>query len=155
MLLTRKLAGVDTVTTQQFYAGLVATICIAGFAVAGWTWPSDAAGWTAFALIGAAALIGHQFVTTAHRFAPASVLAPFGYLQIIFMTASSWLVFGQPPTCGFSSAPHRHRLRPLHLAARTPAGEAGGDRGGGRGLRVKSPGRSCRARNDGVVMIIE
>lgn len=97
MLLTRKLAGVDAVTTQQFYAGLVATVCIAGFAIGGWTWPQDAAGWTAFGLIGAAALIGHQFLTTAHRFAPASVLAPFGYLQIIFMTASSWLIFGQPP----------------------------------------------------------
>ena len=97
LLLTRKLAGVDSVTTQQFYSGLVATICVAGFAIGGWTWPSEAAGWICFVLIGAAALIGHQFITTAHRFAPASVLAPFGYLQIIFMTASSWLIFQQPP----------------------------------------------------------
>ena len=36
-------------------------------------------------------------VTTAHRYAPATVLAPFGYFQIIFMTASSWLIFNQPP----------------------------------------------------------
>lgn len=96
-LLTRKLAGVDSVTTQQFYAGLVATLCVAGFAIGGWTWPTQTSGWVAFALIGVAALIGHQFLTTAHRFAPASVLAPFGYLQIIFMTASSWLIFQQPP----------------------------------------------------------
>ena len=97
MLLTRKLAGVDAVTTQQFYSGLVATICVAGFAIGGWQWPADVAGWVCFVLIGAAALVGHQFITTAHRFAPASVLAPFGYLQIIFMTASSWLIFQQPP----------------------------------------------------------
>lgn len=97
MLLTRKLAGVDSVTTQQFYAGLVATICIAGFAVGGWTWPMDVAAWIAFGLIGVAALVGHQFLTTAHRYAPASVLAPFGYFQIIFMTASSWFIFNQPP----------------------------------------------------------
>lgn len=96
-LLTRKLAGVDSVTTQQFYAGLVATLCVAGFAIGGWTWPTQTSGWVAFVLIGVAALIGHQFLTTAHRFAPASVLAPFGYLQIIFMTASSWLIFQQPP----------------------------------------------------------
>ena len=96
-LLTRKLAGVDSVTTQQFYSGLVATICVAGFAIGGWQWPADLSGWVAFALIGIAALIGHQFLTTAHRFAPASVLAPFGYLQIIFMTASSWVIFQQPP----------------------------------------------------------
>jgi len=96
-LLTRKLAGVDSTTTQQFYAAFVATLCIAPFAFGGWIWPADPAGWFAFAMIGAAALIGHQFLTTAHRFAPASVLAPFGYFQIIFMTLSSWLIFNQPP----------------------------------------------------------
>jgi drug/metabolite transporter (DMT)-like permease len=99
MLLTRKLAGVDAVTTQQFYSGLVATVCLVPWVVAGgWVWPNDVPGWFCFAMIGAAALIGHQVITTAHRFAPASVLAPFGYLQIIYMTASSWLIFNQPPT---------------------------------------------------------
>jgi drug/metabolite transporter (DMT)-like permease len=97
MLLTRKLAGIDSTTTQQFYAGLVATVCAAPFAIGGWAWPADAPGWFAFVLIGIAALVGHQFLTTAHRFAPASVLAPFGYLQIIFMITSSWLIFQQPP----------------------------------------------------------
>ena len=97
MLLTRKLAGVDATSTQQFYAGLVATACIAPFALNGWIWPGDPVGWFAFVLIGVAALTGHLLVTTAHRFAPASVLAPFSYLQIIYMTASSWLIFNQPP----------------------------------------------------------
>ena len=98
MLLTRKLAGVDAVTTQQYSASLVATACLVPFVVAGgWTWPVDAAGWIAFGLIGTAALIGHQLLTTAHRFAPASVLAPFSYFHIFFMTASSWLIFNQPP----------------------------------------------------------
>lgn len=97
-LLTRRLAGVDAVTTQQFYAAFVATVCILPFAVAGgWTWPSQSLDWLAFLLIGVAALIGHQVLTIAHRYAPASVLAPFGYLQIIFMTASSWLIFNEPP----------------------------------------------------------
>lgn len=96
-LLTRKLAGVDSTTTQQFYAAFVATLCVAPFAFGGWIWPTDFAGWFALVMIGSAALIGHQFLTTAHRFAPASVLAPFGYSQIIYMTASSWLIFNQPP----------------------------------------------------------
>ena len=47
--------------------------------------------------VGAVALTGHQLITTAHRYAPASILAPFGYSQIIFMTASSWLIFNEPP----------------------------------------------------------
>ena len=97
MLLTRKLAGIDSTTTQQFYAALVASLCIGLFAFNGWVWPSNVAGWVAFGLIGLSALIGHQFLTTAHRYAPASVLAPFGYFQIIFMITSSWLIFNQPP----------------------------------------------------------
>jgi len=53
--------------------------------------------WGCFIVIGIAALIGHLLITTAHRYAPASVLAPFGYLQIFFMTGASWLIFNQPP----------------------------------------------------------
>jgi drug/metabolite transporter (DMT)-like permease len=98
-LLTRRLAGIDSVTTQQFYAALVATVCVAPLAAfGGWTLPVDGPGWFAFLMIGTAALVGHQLLTTAHRFAPASVLAPFGYVQIIFMTASSWLIFSEPPS---------------------------------------------------------
>ncbi|HEV7276178.1 MAG TPA: DMT family transporter [Devosiaceae bacterium] len=99
MLLNRKLAGVDAATTQQFYSAFIATVCILPFALGpgGWVWPADPAGWTAFIGIGAVALTGHQFITTAHRYAPASILAPFGYTQIIFMTASSWLIFNEPP----------------------------------------------------------
>ena len=73
-------------------------ICIAPFSLGGWVWPSEWLGWSAFAGIGVAALIGHLFVTTAHRYAPASVLAPFGYLHIFFMTGASWFIFNQPPT---------------------------------------------------------
>ena len=98
MLMTRKLAGVDSTRTQQFYASGVATLCIAPFAFGAFRWPSDPAQWFAFILIGVAALVGHLFITSAHRFAPASVLAPFGYFQIIYMTAASWLVFNQPPS---------------------------------------------------------
>ena len=36
-------------------------------------------------------------MSAARRFAPASVLAPFNYSLIIYLTASSWLVFNQPP----------------------------------------------------------
>ena len=134
MLLTRKLAGVDATTTQQFYSGLVATVCVAPFALGGWVWPSEPSGWFAFGLIGAAALIGHQFITTAHRFAPASVLAPFSYFQIIFMTASSWLIFNQPPEVWlYVGAPDRHRLRALSMGARAPIGE-GRQRDAGRPL---------------------
>jgi len=96
-ILTRRLAGRDGIHTQQFYVGLVSTLGVAPFALAAWTWPQGAGNWLALALIGGFGWIGHQLLTLAHRFAPASTLAPFTYVQIVYMTASSWLIFAQPP----------------------------------------------------------
>jgi drug/metabolite transporter (DMT)-like permease len=96
-ILTRKLAGRDSTATQQFYAALIATIGMAPLALPAWTWPSGAAGWFAFLAIGVFGWAGHQILIIAHRYAPASTLAPISYVQILYMTASSWLIFAQPP----------------------------------------------------------
>jgi drug/metabolite transporter (DMT)-like permease len=96
-LLTRKLAGVDSTSTQQFYGNVIATLILAPFALAHWVWPTRPIDWVVFAFIGVVGYVGHQFSTIAHRFAPASTLAPFAYLQIIFMALSSWLIFRQLP----------------------------------------------------------
>src|SRR5690606_30106304 len=97
MLSTRALAGVDSSTAQQFYAAGISTLFLLPFALGGWVWPSGPETWIPFILIGVAALVGHQLITVAHRFAPASVLAPFNYSLIVYLTASSWFVFNQPP----------------------------------------------------------
>lgn len=96
-LFTRRLAGVDSALTQQFYAALIATLCVAPFAFGVWVWPSDPLVWLAFALIGICGFAGHQVFSIAVQLAPASMLAPFAYFQIIYMALSSWLVFSQPP----------------------------------------------------------
>lgn len=97
-ILTRRLAGVDATNTQQLYAALVATLGVLPFAIADWTPPEAALGWTLFACMGVFGWGGHQLLTAAHRYAPASVLAPFVYTQLIYMTLASWIVFAQPPT---------------------------------------------------------
>ena len=97
-ILTRMLAGVDSTNTQQLYAGLVATVGVAPMAYLHWSWPGDDLAWILFATMGAFGWLGHQMLTVAHRYAPASVLAPFVYVQLIYMTASSWIVFSQPPS---------------------------------------------------------
>ena len=96
-IITRKLAGVDSPNSQQFYSALVSTVCIMPFALGQWTWPADPTGWLAFFAMGAMGALGHQIYSIAHRLAPASTLAPFTYVQIIYMTAASWIVFSQPP----------------------------------------------------------
>jgi drug/metabolite transporter (DMT)-like permease len=97
-ILTRRLAGVDPTNTQQLYAALVATLGVLPFAVADWTPPAGMLNWTLFAGMGVFGWAGHQLLTAAHRFAPASVLAPFVYTQLVYMTLASWIVFAQPPT---------------------------------------------------------
>lgn len=96
-LATRRLSGVETAATMQFWAALVPTIAIAPFALSQWAWPTDGLSWAAFLLVGLFGYIGHQFYTLAHRYAEASALAPISYTQIVFMTLSSWLIFHQPP----------------------------------------------------------
>lgn len=100
-MLTRRLAGVDSAATQQFYGAALPTLVLAPFAFVTWVWPANAADWTVLAIIGVIGFSGHQFVTVAHRFAPASVLAPFSYLQIFFFAAASLLIFNQPPDLWF------------------------------------------------------
>jgi drug/metabolite transporter (DMT)-like permease len=94
---TRRLAGVDSASTQQFYTALIAMVCIMPFAFGGWVWPGDTASWVAFASIGVSGAVGHQIFAIAHRLAPASSLAPFIYSQVIYLSAASWIVFGEPP----------------------------------------------------------
>jgi drug/metabolite transporter (DMT)-like permease len=96
-ILTRKLAGVDSTATQQFYAAAICSVGIAPMAFLEWQWPVTQIGWTVFALIGVFGWAGHHLLTVAHRFAPASTLAPFMYIQMFYMTASSWIIFHTPP----------------------------------------------------------
>lgn len=96
-IFNRKLAGVDSPFTQQIYSVLLATLCVMPFALGQWVWPINSAGWLAFFAMGVFGLLGHLLISTAHRLAEASTLAPFIYPQILYMTASSWFVFGQAP----------------------------------------------------------
>lgn len=96
-ILTRKLAGVDTALTQQFYAGATPVILLLPIAFTDWTWPSMPISWAAFLILGAAGLCGHIFNSMAHRFASPATLAPFSYLSLIYLSLASWLIFAQPP----------------------------------------------------------
>jgi len=40
---------------------------------------------------------GHYLLIAAHRLAPAAVLSPFIYTEIVLVTASGFLVFGDVP----------------------------------------------------------
>lgn len=96
-ILTRKLAGVDTAQTQQFYAGATPVILLLPIAFSDWTWPSQPISWVAFFVMGAAGLGGHYLNSIAHRFAAPATIAPFSYLSLVYLSIASWLIFNEPP----------------------------------------------------------
>jgi len=67
------------------------------FALAAWDWPSSALEWTLACVMGMVGGLGHYIMALAHRYAPASVIAPFLYQQIFYMAAFGYLVFGDVP----------------------------------------------------------
>jgi drug/metabolite transporter (DMT)-like permease len=58
------------------------------------TVPLHAAMLTAVGILGA---VGHFLLIRAHAMAPATLLAPFGYTQLLVVLTGGWLVFGQLP----------------------------------------------------------
>ncbi|MEZ5739485.1 MAG: DMT family transporter [Burkholderiaceae bacterium] len=96
-LLSRKLAAIDNPATTQMLSGLGAVVVLAPVAL--WTW-LPMPGWLHWVvLIGAssAAALGHYLLALSFRYAPASTLAPFQYLQLLYMIAIGFVVFGDIP----------------------------------------------------------
>src|SRR5690606_35754448 len=61
-----------------------------------WVWP-DLEGWALMALMGVFGAASHLVLIRAFTLAPASVLAPFAYVQLIWSTLSGFIVFDDFP----------------------------------------------------------
>jgi drug/metabolite transporter (DMT)-like permease len=96
-MMTRKLAAYDPPETIQFLPALVATVVIAPFALTAWQSPASWFEWILLCLMGIFGGTGHYLLAMAHRYAPASALAPFLYQQILYMALFGYLVFGNVP----------------------------------------------------------
>ncbi len=96
-LLTRRLPG-DTMYTTLFYSALVGAIA---FTLAlPWNFESDAFSWREglmLAALGVLAGVAHWLLTRAFLIAPASLLTPFTYVQMLWATLFGYVVFGQLP----------------------------------------------------------
>ena len=96
-MLTRKLADEDSRTTL-FYSALVGTVAMTlalpwGFVGETLTMPEGAL----FLLLGLLAGLGHWSLIGAYTLAPASMLTPYTYLQMLWATAYGYAIFGQIP----------------------------------------------------------
>jgi drug/metabolite transporter (DMT)-like permease len=97
-LLTRMLAQTDSAMGMLVISGVIASLAMTPFGIASWTAPPDALSWVLLLSTGAWGGIGHFALIRAHVLAPASVLAPFMYTQLVWMIALGYLVFADVPT---------------------------------------------------------
>lgn len=98
MISTRHLAAYDPPETIQYLPAVGATLLLAPFALAGWEAPDSALEWTVACLLGVFGGVGHYLLALAHRYAPSSVMAPFVYQQVIYMSLFGYIVFGDVPS---------------------------------------------------------
>lgn len=105
LALTRSVANVDHPLTMQFSSAVSAAIFMAivltagSFSTSPMFQPSlpDLQQLGLMAAIGLIAAVGHLLVVIAVNRAPTSMLAPFGYIEIISATALGWWVFNDWP----------------------------------------------------------
>jgi drug/metabolite transporter (DMT)-like permease len=117
-LSTRYLAAFDPPEVTQTYTPLAGAIVLVPFALAVWAPPENLTVWLLLVSLGFWGGLGHWLLILAHRIAPASALAPFIYLGLVWMSFAGFVVFDQVPTWWTLSGAAVVILSGLYLFAR-------------------------------------
>ena len=97
-VITRICARTDSNETSLFYGNMIGAVVMLPVLPFVWTAPADAL--IAAMMLGTGVLgaLGHYCLISGHKLAPASVLSPFIYTQLIWVTIFGYLVFDHVPT---------------------------------------------------------
>ena len=95
-LTTRLVAQADDHETSNAFAAIVGAALTTPFIPFVWQTPEGIA-WLPVLLVGTFGAVGHYLMVSAHQHAPAPILAPFWYTQIVPMLILGYLVFGDVP----------------------------------------------------------
>jgi drug/metabolite transporter (DMT)-like permease len=125
LIMTRMMSGREHAITTMIYSSIVGVCILSALVPLVWvapTWHDVLFG----VLIGVASTAGQWIVVLAFRYADASVLAPFSYTQLLWVSILGFLIFGEVPdiwtvtgaifivASGLYTA-HRERLRRSQL----------------------------------------
>ncbi len=125
LIMTRMLSGRERAITTMTYSSIAGACVMCALVPFVWVTPS----WhdiLSGILIGVASTAGQWIVVLAFRYADASVLAPFSYTQLLWVSILGFLIFGEVPdiwtvigaafivASGLYTA-HRERLRRSQL----------------------------------------
>ena len=127
LIMTRMMSGTERAITVMTYSSIAGVCILTALVPFVWVAPS----WHDILLglfIGVASTAGQWIVVLAFRYADASVLAPFSYTQLLWVSILGFLVFGEVPdvwtvtgaafivASGLYTA-HRERVRRSQLLA--------------------------------------
>lgn len=96
-MLTRVVAQRDRSLTTLIYSTLGGSILLIPVVAVVWVAPDSLLVWLVMIAIGIVGALAHWLLILAHARAPASILAPFAYTQLLWATLSGFLVFGDVP----------------------------------------------------------
>jgi drug/metabolite transporter (DMT)-like permease len=96
-VITRIVSRTDTNQTSLFYSNLIGALVMLPVIVFIWHPPGNWMHWLMLIAIGALASSGHYCLIAGHRLAPASVLSPFIYTQLIWVVILGYFVFDHVP----------------------------------------------------------
>lgn len=106
LILTRKLGGSDEPLVMQFFAGIGGVILCGGVMIFGtyagsedfgMSFPDNTQAWSLLLGIGLFGVASHLLIVMAFAKAPASILAPFQYIEIVSATILGYFIFGEFP----------------------------------------------------------
>jgi len=127
LIMTRMMSGTERAITTMTYSSIAGLLILSALVPFVWVTPS----WydILFGIfIGVASTAGQWIVVLAFRYADASVLAPFSYTQLVWVSFLGFLIFGEVPdvytvtgaafivASGLYTA-HRERVRRSQLLA--------------------------------------
>ncbi len=97
VIVTRKLAAHDSSATTIFYTGLAGLALMTPLLPWIWTAPGSLQVWGMLVAVGLFGTAGHWLLVLAHARAPASLLAPLIYTQILWSVLLGYGLFGDVP----------------------------------------------------------
>ncbi|MDX2257465.1 MAG: DMT family transporter [Hyphomicrobiaceae bacterium] len=96
-LITRHIASADPPLVTLFYSMFAGVVIGAPVALIDWAWPTSALDWGLLLSLGILGGAGHYLFILAYRLAPAGIITPYIYFQIVTMVGLGYLVFGDVP----------------------------------------------------------
>lgn len=132
VIMTRRMGATETAASLIFYSSLApAILMLPALPLAG-SMPHGALQWTLLLSLGFFGGFGHFLLIKAYQRATTAALAPYPYLQMIWMVSLGYVVFGQLPdrwtlagaaVIAMSGLYIVHRERVLRLKSAVAAGE--------------------------------